>query len=768
MSAIVIKFERLLPSLTNHTFENVVNVTWSHEYVREFMVDGDSEIGHKITNFKINGFIRRPGDPSDNVAQQEALENALRAVGTGTLSYTGAADITDARFVSLEFAEYRGATVSRFTASFVTEAANVAAHDPVSIGGQALTIAEGFELPSIEDIYGTQGPDERLDHQLKRKLSITGRIVADTILNVNTIQEKLVVAIRNKDSVVVGWSDGNGGYLLNMRPRELSFGSPEQRLGIAARTYTFECETHDDYAKEPYTIGHLPLTFLTGGTAFTIDVVESIDHTVTTEREGIVYSILEESASVSGKKYFKDWDEYNTFVQSWTPFPIGRVTDIYKDPSSINELQLEDISIGAFTRDGNYPLGTAGLAEAKRFSATISLQFKWMKSVSLQTQHFNTQILGITWFKIDSTNHSFTVDSLGFVTSRTVSFSGQMFDGQLTDAKSKLGTSQSIGIAAGIDDGGLPYFITSVSVSGTDIRTIDATFPPTLTKVHDVSISATQLETASQKTYFLKQVFNIKNNATDLIFERVTSRSKSISNKFITDPISTHAGKYKVVSINMTVSGEVWENDLNGAPSDVNRAYKFFDIFDATQETTPNDGGPPNYIPDYPGATPLGGDPKETLPSNYNFFLTSISIGEWQPAVHPTTGARHWRQSVSLNATVIFDISGSNSASDPDFIDTEGFAIAEQFTKFTELRVMGFGLKFKAIGIEPSTAQTTLSRQFKSKTVLKTNNPQRGTRTPTIPSFWPFGSDNEITKDTFQTNGLTVRWVKAWKATKEA
>ena len=171
-------------------------------------------------------------------------------------------------------------------------------------------------------------------------------------------------------------------------------------------------------------------------------------------------------------------------------------------------------------------------------------------------------------------------------------------------------------------------------------------------------------------------------------------------------------------------------------------------------------------LPTYPAAVRVAG---EFLATNYSFYLTSINITEWVPAVKPidpNKGAAHWRQTVSLSAVAVFDLQGGSSDQQPDWVDSIDSSINDQTTKFTELRVMGFGTVFKAIGVQPSTSGTVHTRQFKDKSILLANPPTINQFDPVPPAAWGFASFEE-TKDSFEIRGLTARWVGAWKATVE-
>ena len=741
MAAITVKFERDINN--THTFENVANVEWSNEYADDFIVNQTSQIGHKVTNITVNGFIRAsdPTGQSVNITEQQALEDALRGVGTGTLSYTGATDIANVRFVGLDFEEYNGTSIAQFSAKFVTEANNVHAHSPVTIGGQDLIPSEGFELPEVEDAIGSQGPDEQINNLKKRTLTISGRMVG-TLSQVNAAQANLIAAVENQNTVTVSISAGSGGVTLNVRPREISFGSPERRGSVNSRTYRFSGVTHDDYTVEPYTLGETAQSFA----GISIDVVEGRDHNVQIERESTSnFVILEESYVITGKKYFANRAAYDSFLNDFTPFPVSFY--VLVDPTVYNGLELVDINIGAFQRDGNFP------SEAKRYSAQVTLNFKWVKQIPDTNQNYLSLLLGINWFRVSSTNHSFTIDAAGNVTNRSVTLTGKIFDTELPNAKNQIGAAVNLN-DAGIPGGTSDYYITGFNISSTDrIYAFGV-----LRKVHDISVTASQLGTDTQRAHFIIQTFNAQ---TGLLFENMTGTSRSLSNRWT-------GTQFITTSMNISVSGEIWEQDLAGEPVNPNRGRDYLRLFDSTQTANLTTSAAASQASN------------ESLPTNYSFFVTNINVGQWQPftvlkpvagSVNFTKGQQAWRQTISISATAVFDLTGSSSGAS-DTVETENVGITEQTTKFTELRVMGFGTVFKAIGIEPATANSTITIQYKDKAVLEQNigNLIPGFRDPPFPSAQaPFSeADSELTKDTFEVRGLTARWSKAWKATVEA
>lgn len=742
MSAIKVTLAR---DSLSHEFANVATVEWEHQYSRNHLINKTSEIGQKVTTITVTGFIIKYGTPSQNVQAQQALEDALRAIGTGTLSYTGAT-AQNVRFINLDFDEYRGSPVATYKAQFVTEAQNVHAHAPVAIGSLTLSISNGFEPPKVVDSIAGQGPDESLNNLKNRTIKISGKMVG-SLQEVNAAQANLIAEVSDQSPnvVTVSLSSESGGVQLNVRPTGVNFGSPEQRgSDDNSRTYEFEGITHADYSQEPYTLGHSALTY---GNNITLDVVNGVNHTQESEHSNGVYAIRTETAQIAGKKYFTDWAAYKAFSDSFTPLPVG--VHFYSSPAARNSLELTGVSVGAFERDGNFE------NENKRYSAPVNLTFTWHKSVTAINQLGGVTRLAISWYKVISSTHSVSVDQNGSVTARSVSVNGQIFESELANAKGRIGLPVLLGDPA-LSGASTDYYITSLNITKTDTYNIVGLGP---TKVYDISVTANQLDTNTKRNYILQQLFKVSAVPTrQMLFEKVANISKSISNRW-----NQTFTKFKVTSISVSVSGEIWESDTDGAPTNPNRGMDFMQLFDAQYEADFNEN--------YAAANNVLG---EFLPDNYSFFLNNMSFGEWQPFLkpnEPNKGSQMWRQSVTLSATAVFDLSGGSSNNQPDWIDTTSFQIEDQTTKFTELQLLGFGTTFKAIGINPSSSQTTIQRQFKDARTLELNPPQRGDFSPEPPTDWGSqfpSSDREVVKDNFEIRGNTARWVRSWRAKKEA
>ena len=739
MSAITVTF---VGASSTHVFENVINVTWRNEYSSDIIINQTNSIGEKITRFTVNGYIKIYGDPSDNTAGQQALENALRGVGTGTLQYTGATDVAQVRFTGLDFEEYRGSPVAKWSAQFISEPTNIHAHSPVVIGGLTLSIANGFEPPEVEDDIGNQGVDEPLNNLIRRQIVVRGRM-AGTLQQVNDAQAALIAEVQDKDPnvVTVAISSATGGVSLQARPQAVSFGSQEQRGRQVARSYRAEFITYDDYTKEPYTLGEGVLVW--GG--ITLDITSKADHNTTYEKSGTAYNVTDESLEVSGTKYFANWGAYETFVDSFSPIPNNTHLIVL---NTHNTLELIDVQIGAFTRDDNF------VSNAKRYSATVSLSFTWFKDLSQLNQGVLTVFLGVTWLKISSTTHSFALNETGNVSSRSVNASGQVFDANLAAAKGLLGTSIPLGDPA-IPGGSDNYFLTSFNINSTDVLN---TVGVGQLVVHDCSVTANQLDTNSQRVNILAQFF-LPTPPQQIFFDKVGNSSKSIASVFKQATLS-----YEVASISMTLTGEIWEQDSAGAPGNANRGIDFFRLFDAT------------YTAQFNASRDLAVNAADQfLPTNYQFFLNNLNFGSWEPFQKPDSpnkGAKFWKQSITLTALATFDLGQGGSDTLPDFVDTESSIVNAESTKFQELQVMGFGTVFKAVGKNPSTAQTIVQRQFKDSRIL--NNPltKPSQGSPPIPlnppSDFSFGTgDRDEIKDTFEVRGLTARWTRGWRATKE-
>ena len=162
--------------------------------------------------------------------------------------------------------------------------------------------------------------------------------------------------------------------------------------------------------------------------------------------------------------------------------------------------------------------------------------------------------------------------------------------------------------------------------------------------------------------------------------------------------------------------------------------------------------------------------PAKFLPTGYEpgFFFNSMSFGDFKPFVHPTLKTGYWKQSISISATVVFDIVGGTN-SEPDTVDTTSHITNDQTIKFTAIQVMGFGTVFKAIGINPATAVTTVQRQYKNQRLLDAD-PRIVNRNAPLsldapPGFSSSYASSEIERDTFEVRGMSARWVRGYTAT---
>lgn len=724
---------------TSVNIKHVQTVEWNSIANDETYVGRVARTGAREREIVINGYISN-GITNRNIAAQQELETNLRNVGSGTLSYTGATTIQNVRFLSLDFAEYRGNPIAEFTIKFRTEENNIHSHTPASIGSLVLSAVNGFEPPSVRDQIEVQGPDEQLVNNKKRSFVIEGRLVGDTLDDINTRQANLIAEVQNKTTLVITLTVASSGAYVGsytVRPRRLEFSSPELNGKLAARRYIFECETHDDYSKEPYTFGEVATTF----SSITLDVVTGVDHNRETERldAGPTYSTISEELVVNGKKYFDGYTAYQNFRDLFRPIP----TNIYLVAStSGNILELVDIAVGSFERSGNNTTGD------KRYAATVTLTFKWHKSVNKTNYEVGTTHFGVSWYTIPSLTFNVTLDGYGNISNRSVNVSGSVLSSNLALLQSKIGTSVNY------DATYSNLYVTSVNVTETDTYNVSGGE----IAVYKVSVSAQQLDTAAQATFFLTGLFKFSraggsgtSYSTDqILFDHVTNRSKSISNRYNQQQL-----KFTVTSISLSVSGEVWDTDSSGSPTTPNKIVDIFNKIDALLSAPVSTQGSANTY----GAG-------ELLPSNSDIFflLTNVNIGQWEPftkQIGTNRGQRYWKQTVSVSATAVFDLNQSGG-SQPDSVESKSISIDKQQAKYATIQVLGQGTVFKRIGTTPEIATVTYQKQFKD---ARTYTPNDYGADDVNPTGWRGVGRNVESKDSRENRGLVNRHIREYTAT---
>ena len=321
----------------------VRNVQWGVVQDDESIISS-ARRGQRVRSVTINGFLNKSMF-ADNVAAQQQLETDLLSVAEGTLQYTGAADIENARFVRLDFQEFRGNPICEFTIEFETNEDNVAAHNPIQIGALTLSPANGYDHASVNDRIATQGPDEQLVNNRNREFVIEGSFVGADLDTINEKQADLIAEVENKTTLVVTLSTGSGAFVgsYTVRPGQLEFSSPMLRERNVARTFRFTCRTFEDYGKEPYTLGEVPQTY--GNITF--DVVKGVDNNRNREKTsaGNVYADLTEELIVRGQRWFRTWTEYTTFRDSFDPI---NTLNHFVVSATGNRLELSDINVGSF------------------------------------------------------------------------------------------------------------------------------------------------------------------------------------------------------------------------------------------------------------------------------------------------------------------------------------------------------------------------------------------------------------------------------------
>lgn len=717
----------------------VRSIQWESQAAEDAFVSQTTRVGARKRIVKVSGFINKSIFNS-NISAQQQLETDLIAVGTGTVQCTGATDIQNCRFTSVEFEEFRGNPVCGFTVSFMTEDSNVHAHLPIKIGSLTLNPSSGFEYATVSDTILTQGPDEQLVNNKARTFVIEGMFIGSTLDEVNTAQANLVAEVENKTTLVITLSSSVGPFsgIYTVRPGKLEFGSPRLKDNQTARSFSFECKTFEDYSKEPFTLGEVAQSFA----GITIDVVEGIDHNRESDKlnAGPTYATKTEELVISGKRYFANWTAYTSFVNLFRPIPFNTY---YFGSSSGASLELQDVDIGKFDRDGN------DLTGAKRYSASVTLTFRWEVGLEGKTYEINQFHFGMSWYKVSNVSFNTSIDEYGNVSSKGVSISGSVLGPSgLAAAKSKLGGKFNYtDSTVTLDD----VYVTSVSVNSVETQNISGS----TVQIYSITISAQQLDNASQAASFIRSLFRFNKaggsgtsyTADTIQFENVTSFNKSISNRW--DILQQ---KFIATSMTISISGEVWDVDQNGSPASPNKMLDLFNKIDALLNA--------QLSTRTANTVPSG----ETLPNNTNihYFLSNFSLGQWQSftkQVGTGAGSRYWKQTVSLTATAVFDLN-SNNVTEPDSVESKSYSYEEESPKYAQLQVLGFGTVFKRVGTNPAKEVVTYQKQFRDKKVFVAedygSDDTSRVRIPTAKSV--------ITRDVKENRGLVNRHIVEYSA----
>lgn len=741
--------------MINLTFSNdnesialkfVKSVEWQTEASEDTFIGKKARSGKTTRTITVKGFINK-GIIDANIKAQVQLEQDLVRIGFGKITYTDSRSFYSVRFLGIEFEEYRGNPIAPFTIRFRTEEANIHAHYTVVVGELVLAPTYGYEHPTVVESTSSQGPDEGVSSTKAKSIKIEGSIVNENRDLINESQQKLIDELSGVQTVTLTLSNDSGSYTSTqtVRPQKVEFSAPSLRGAVTARRYSLEFSTYEDYTKEPYTLGESAATIA----GITIDLIEQFDNQKEYERSSTgTNSLIEEDLTVSGKKYFTSYSEYETFRAIFNPIPSE--TYLYTSPSS-NVLDLTNIDIGKFERDGNFA------SNAKRYSSQITLSFSWKKTIQQTSYEALVNRFGVSFYKIPSITFSAQVDGFGNVTSRSLSITGSVKGTTaITTLRSLVGTTVNYDA---------PYtnlVVNSVSVGS--VTTVNDS--GAATSVYEVTLSANQLDTVGQANSFIRSLFRMEragstgtSTATDSIqFENVSNISKSLSNRF-----DTQTQRFIVTSINYSISGEIFDADLNGKPANPNKMIDILNRIDALLTANKSTQSAAN--------TTVTG---EALPSNSDifYFLSNFSVGNWQPAIAPENlpasngakGARYWKQSVSISATAVFDITNSGSQNEPDSQESKSIDFTKESPKFTQLQVANFGTVFKRIGTNPERVVVTYEKKFKSASVYVGNDYGAD---DVVPTGWAGLSDAIITKDTREQRNLVNRHTVEYQATRQ-
>ena len=736
------------------TLQFVRNISWSTTVNSDVIIstsDQQSKLTRQVT---INGFINK-SMWVDNVQAQQQLETDLQAVAVGSIKYDGLTDIEDARFTSLSFNEFRGDPLTEFTITFETETANIHAHAPISIGSLALTVANGFTDIEVEDSLSTQGKDEALSKLLKRKFTLSGKIIGSSLSEVNGNADRIQSELDGNSETTLSLSSTSGGTVYTTRVRSIDISSPGVRDQSTPRRFSVSLETHDDYAKEPYTLGEVQQTFGT----ITWDKVDSVEkdisfNTTTNNRQ----SINSESFVVQGLQYFDGFTSFDTERLTWnnptTLPPHISTPGAYSITSQSGAtLTLRSLSFGDLNRAGNFPV-----TNAKRYSSSVTGTWEFVEGDEQKSIDSSETYLGILFNTVDSFSTTVQLNGQGIETRRSASVSGvievpvsgkQLAVDSLLD---KRGTSQLLRLGLTDDTS---YFISSVN-----IQSIDTAFRGGAeVALIKVSVAANKLDTAQQAKFFIGLTFNLNNlssngGATSPFIDNITSLSKSFS-------YTSFAGEERISTISISCSGETWASEVAAAgapsqgPQNPTRNIELLNKLDSTLRanfpTASSGSQGTSAVPDTGNVIP-NAQPGES------WTLNSISVGPWEAFVKPVNnpnGLRFWKQTISLNIKVAYDVTGisGGSQSQPVFVDTESVSITEPTPKFVQIQVAGFGTVFKRIGTNPAKAVATRERKYSNMRVFDASHTPSDPSQPTVPG----GGTFTILKKQTDRRNLTVR-----------
>ena len=741
------------------TLDYVRNISWSTTASTDLFDSTTNAQNKLVKSITIKGYINQ-GIWDNNIQAQQQLETDLRSVSLGSIQYSGLTDITDARFTSLEFSEFRGNPLAEYTIQFETEADNIHAHSPVKIGSQVLSLAEGFTDISIDDSLSAQGDDETINPLKSRSFGISGSIVGATLSEVNGNSEKIQVALQNVSNVFLTLSSGSSGSVYTVRTKSINISSPTVRNQTTSRTFKIDLVTYDDYTKEPYTLGETQQTF--GNILW--DVVDNVDHAYDFNEGTIGTSrITSESLAVSGKKYYSDWSAYeedrslyNDDVISPSFITSPSANQITSATSAV--LSLRSVKFGSLQRDGNYPT-----TDAKRYSTSVQAKWEFVASVGQSSIDSGTGEVGVTYLgvsfdTIESISPSVQLDPLGNVTSRSASVSGTVVvvaSAKLTTINTLIGlrsTKQTLSVGLTEDD----YYISSVNISS-----VETEFNVAREMVRiSVSVTANQLGTSTQAKYFISKAFNLGNfstgsGPTSPTIDSITSLSKSFS-------YASYNSEDRVESISISCSGEVWQPDVNGAPQSPNANIDLFNKLDNTLRapfSTAPSGSGSDSSPD-PGSNVL-----HTITTGEAWTINSISVAQWEPFVKPSgtnAGNRYWKQTISLSVKVSYDVtglSGGASSTAPIFVTTKSQSLTDPSPKFVQLQVAGFGTVFKRIGTNPGRAVYSAETKYRDAKVF---NPSGILPTPDQAP-----TNYTLVKTDTERRNLVLRTVKEYIQTSE-
>lgn len=472
------------------TLPNVKRVTPGSVLSTEMILGSGVQFREKSLSAK--GFVisRTSRTPENLAEEQRLLENLLSDLGSQTLTYPGT-NPYEAYISSIEWEEWTGNPIIGYSVNFITSSDNPFSSG-VTVGAISLD-----PIPQVSDRFKSHSIDDRISSTREKEIVISGRFEGSPT-EVNILESNLIGEVTGSDSVNITISTGT--YICKVG--DLTFGVPDSINRGMLKNYTLTLSTLPDWSLEDFQTGDDGLNIA----GVSIDVVSSNKHDV---GRNLSDTIESETMSVSGKKFFHSFGECNAFKDIIDNKVINKTVIT---SSTGNNMLLNSVGWSEPQRDGHHTNGD------RRYSISFSLNFK-IDSASVQG--ISGIILGINFPELSSISYGASLDGDGSIVTRNKSGSG------------KVESDPTIREGDSVVDGGITYFITSLSLGQKDKAGL-----------RQVSISGQTLDSTQAAQELVQLLF------AGFMLDHVENQTDSVS-------YQNYDGTniYKAVSIQRSVSG---------------------------------------------------------------------------------------------------------------------------------------------------------------------------------------------------------------------